>query len=261
MTCSALSAGEPLAGTATVASRFLLIEHRGRWGRDALEGTDLPSAHRALADGFDGRVMLIRRPEATAVPVTYLAEVAADGGALRRLEGLDLEPGEDEPGQLLLVCAHGRRDACCARLGVPLYEALRPHVRERRLWQSSHHGGHRFAANLLALPSGVQLGRVRPGEGARIAAWLADGRIPLESYRGRTLHSPRQQAAEVAARRELGLDHVADVTPLRDEDGRVEVAVPGGVMRVRVTEEPGPPLPPSCGADPEPTVRYVARVE
>lgn len=246
MTCSELSSGEPLAGTATVASRFLLIEHRGRWGRDALdEETALPDHVRAAAERFEGRVLLIRQPGRTgdvAAPMT----VEADPDAL---------PGV-EP--LLLVCTHGRRDACCARLGVPLYDALRPHVAEDLLWQSSHHGGHRFAANLLALPWGIQLGRVRPREAESVAALLREGRIPLERYRGRTSYPPRLQAAEIAVRRELGLDAIGAVRPVGDDGATVRVAVPDGVVDVTVTEERAARLPASCGAEPEPTSRLIA---
>lgn len=261
MTCSELSSAEPLAGTATVASSFLLLEHRGRWGRDALEDTELLPEHRARADAFDGRVMLIRRSgTAEAPPALYLAQLRPEGGTLRRLAPSAEELGK-ESGELLLVCTHGRRDACCARLGMPLHDALVPHVDATRLWQSSHHGGHRFAANLLALPSGVQLGRVPPGRAADVAARLTAGRIPLEWYRGRTLHSARCQAADAAVRLELGLDAVGDVRPLRDDGRAVVMAVPDGVVRVRVNEEVGSLLPPSCGAEPEPSRRLVARVE
>lgn len=252
MRCSALSAGEPLAGTATVAARFLLLEHRGRWGRDPLEDTELPPDRRALAEGFDGRVLLIRRLDPSGEPAALVAEVSAEGGTLRSVDGAPA------PAQLLLVCTHGRRDACCARLGLPLYDALRAGIGAGRLWQSSHHGGHRFAPNLLALPSGVQLGRVPPGEAPSIAAMVAAGRIPLDHYRGRTLYDARRQAAEIAVRNRLGLDEIGDVTPLEDDGNTVRVATPDGIVEVHVEEQEGPAVPPSCGAPPEPSRRMVA---
>jgi hypothetical protein len=262
VSCSELSSAEPLAGTATVATRFLLLEHRGRWGRDAVDDTMHPPEVRVYAEAFEGRVLLIRRPGSNdAALAAYEAEVLPEGGTLRRLARPGDRAGDALAGQLLLVCTHGRRDACCARLGVPLHDALAPHVDEDRLWQSSHHGGHRFAANLLALPSGVQLGRVPPSEAAAVASQLATGRIPLGWYRGRTLDSSRCQAADAEVRRTLGLDRIADVRPVGDDGRTIEVAVPEGVVHVRVEETDGPLLPPSCGAEPEPSRRFVAHVE
>ncbi|HET9058620.1 MAG TPA: sucrase ferredoxin [Acidimicrobiales bacterium] len=51
----------------------------------------------------------------------------------------------------LLVCTHGRRDACCGSRGAELYLAVgeRPGV---AVWRTSHTGGHRFAPTLVALP-------------------------------------------------------------------------------------------------------------
>ncbi len=60
----------------------------------------------------------------------------------------------------MLVCGHGTRDACCALRGTAVYSRLADHLGDDELWISSHQGGHRFATNVLVLPSGIQLGRV-----------------------------------------------------------------------------------------------------
>ena len=57
------------------------------------------------------------------------------------------------------------------------------------------------------------------------------------------------------------LRRIDDVRPLRDDGQIVEVAIPGGVARVRVDETDGPLLPASCGAESEPTRRLIAYVE
>ena len=112
-TCSAssLAVGEPLAGTATQARRWLLVEARGAWGRDADE-TVLHADVRELANGFDGRVQLIRRPDRRhGGRLAFVAECTEEGGMLRRLHALDdLDGGEPIAGPMLLVCCPGRRD-------------------------------------------------------------------------------------------------------------------------------------------------------
>ena len=273
MSCSALSAaaGIPLAGTAKRGERWLLLEHRAPWGRDALEDSGLaPELAQALEE--TGRnVLLLRRPgRPQGAPVAFAARTAEAGSRLVRLElgrledVLDVDPDRDGvpvAGQLVLVCTHARRDACCATHGVPAYNALRRHVPEGMLWRSSHQGGHRFAANVLALPDGIQLGRVEPGAAAEVAAALADGRIPLPFYRGRTLHAREVQAADAAVRTELGLDRVDDVR-LRAHDGsRVVLDTPRGPVEVSVVEREGQPLPASCGKDVEPTPILEATVQ
>ncbi|HZO49865.1 MAG TPA: sucrase ferredoxin [Gaiellaceae bacterium] len=265
--CSELSraAAEPLAGTATVARCWLLVEHAGRWERDVAE-TVLPEGVRAAVDAFDGRVQLIRRTDRRGeeAGAAFLAEAGDDGTRLVRLPSPTSHPTADAEGRpvsglLLLVCCHGRRDPCCARAGIPVYEALSRSVPAERLWQSSHLGGHRFAANLLALPAGILLGRVTAGVAPQVAAELAAGRIPLEHYRGRTVHAPPVQAADAAVRRRLDARGIDDVRLLGERDGVVRLDTPAGELAVRVEAEAGPPLVESCGKDAVPSVRYSVR--
>jgi hypothetical protein len=286
--CSAasLDAGEQLAGTATRAEEWLLVERRGAWGRDAVADSGLPERIRTALTAFPGRVQLIRRPDRRAHETVVLRATTREGGGVLTRAIVRAEPGDDEapaetieasvaaasaspdagsdprepvPGLLLLVCAHGRRDACCARLGVPVYDALDGHVDQALLWQSSHHGGHRFAANVLALPTGVQLGRVAPGDAARVARLLREGRIPLDCYRGRTLYEPHVQAAEAEIRLRLGLDRVTDLELRQDDGERVTFAHPSGAATVTVERAAGPVIPVSCGEEPEETVAYSVR--
>jgi len=258
-TCSAssLAAGELLAGTATQARRWLLVEAREPWARDVDE-TALPEHVRELVHGFDGRVQLIRRPGRRGHERrAFVAETSDAGGTLRRLDTLDdVEGGEPIDASMVLVCCHGRRDPCCARLGTPVFDALGPHVSGETLWQSSHLGGHRFAANVLVLPEGILLGRVRPADAPGVAAELAAGRIPLEHYRGRTIHPPEAQVADAAVRQRLGLTGIGDVAVISSANGQVRLATPTGDIDAAVEVDRGLPLLESCGKEPAASVRY-----
>ncbi len=265
MSCSALSAaaGIPLAGTAKRADRWLLLEHRAPWGHDALEDSGLDERFGRALEESGRSVLLVRRPGRAQGPlVAFAAQTAEEGGALVRLElarladVLEVDPDRDGvpvAGPLVLVCTHARRDVCCATLGVPAYNALRRHVPEGMLWRSSHLGGHRFAANVLALPAGIQLGRVEPEAAAEVADALAGGRIPLRFYRGRSLHAPEVQAADAAVRVRLGLERVDDVRLLLHDGPRVVLDTARGRVEVSVVDRDGPLLPPSCGKQVEPT--------
>lgn len=269
--CSELSrvAGEPLAGTATVARRWLLVETPGRWERD-VASTALPEPFADAAETFDGRVQLIRRPDrrpgssvagAPDASAAFLAETAERGGALRRIDSLGPATTAGEPvgGTLVLVCCHGRRDPCCARAGAAVFDAMAACLPAGLLWQTSHLGGHRFAANVLALPSGVLLGRVAAEEAAAVAGELAAGRIPLGHYRGRTFHAPHVQAADAAVRRAHGLVALDDVRLVADTGTSVRLRTPAGAVDVDVERVDGPPVVESCGKDPVPSVRYSVR--
>jgi hypothetical protein len=276
VSCSSLSlaAGERLAGTASIAARWLLVEVRSSWGRDAVGDTDLDGAVRKrlegwLADEEGSRVLFVRRPGSRGETTTvFSARSDEDGGELRRLTlpslralaDADLGAGDPIAGPLILVCGHGRRDPCCARHGRPVFEALQPHATTSLLWQSSHQGGHRFAANVLVLPAGISLGRVPAEAAASVAATVAAGRIPLAYFRGRTIYAPEAQAAEAAVRERLGLAGLGEVRLHASSPGRVVLTTPAGLIEVTVEARAGPLRPESCGADPVPARVYDVRV-
>ncbi|WP_218926810.1 sucrase ferredoxin, partial [Priestia megaterium] len=58
---------------------------------------------------------------------------------------------------VILVCAHGRHDPCCAVRGLPVGRALGERWPEQ-VWECSHIGGDRFAANVVVAPDGVYYG-------------------------------------------------------------------------------------------------------
>ena len=269
--CSELSvgAGESLAGTATQSANWLLVEVRGAWGRDAIKDSGLAPAVRDELAEYPGKVVLIRRPDRRSGSAVIRAEVREAGGTATRNDIAspeqlvlgDLRSGDAIVGPLLLVCTHGRRDACCARLGAPLYEALVRYVAPAQLWQASHLGGHRFAPNVLVLPHGIQLGRIPPDRAREVVAALTEGRIPLDLYRGRTLYAPHIQAAEIAARGATDCDRIDALTLVADDGERVTFTTSSGDVSVRVEQRQGQSAPASCGGEPEPTVAWATSLE
>lgn len=139
-------------------------------------------------------------------------------------------PGESLRHPLLLVCTHGKRDACCARYGRALYEAVREQVEDAWVWQCSHVGGDRFAGNLVCLPEGLYFGRVGPDDVWDVLDEYLAGRIHLGFYRGRSCYSFPQQAAERAVREATGLVGIEELelvssSPIRFRAGVREYEV------------------------------------
>jgi hypothetical protein len=219
--------GEPLAATASRVDRWILIEHHGAWGADAVDASRLPAGVKAhvaqrAAALRPAKVLFIRRRERKAVDGlhVYWGSSLAGGpwlsqAVVERYEDLlDLDfadPGDGLDHPLLLVCTHGKHDACCAKHGLPIYEAMRDLVDTEWLWQCSHVGGDRFAGNVVCLPEGVYYGRVRPGDALSLIGEHLAGRVQLDLYRGRSCYPFRVQAAERAVRASsgaLGLDEL-----------------------------------------------------
>jgi len=217
---------EPLAGTASTVRAFLLLEHPGPWGVDALRDARLPDGLgeriASAAAAAKVRPLLVRRPGRHPAPerprvfaayadprapwletttVTDLAEVLdLDLVGLRAGRSVGLER-TDAP--VFAVCTHGRHDACCAERGRPVAAAL-AQARPEETWEVSHIGGDRFAGNALVLPHGLYYGRLDPVSAVALAGTTLTGHLDLDRLRGRSGHPMPVQAAEIALRRELG---------------------------------------------------------
>jgi hypothetical protein len=160
--------------------------------------------YRSARPGWAGPLV---RSERVVAPGS-LAQATAD--VLSRDPVIEEPRGPGDQVIDVLVCTHGRRDACCGGRGMELVnEVLRdPLLGPRdgvRLWRTSHTGGHRFAPTAILLPTGtmwawadVPLLR---------AAALSEGGVDywLGRYRGcAILGSPSQQAVERAVLSEVG---------------------------------------------------------
>lgn len=237
---------ESLAGTASRVTRWVVVEQPGAWGQDALVdskldeqiGRTLKSAGRR--HGF--RPLLMRRPgwrKPEDGRRVYLARTMREGGwieqvdfedpgALVRLDWGALDsstpPGIGVPGPdaVHLVCTNGRHDPCCADQGRPVVRAL-DDAGVPEVWESTHLGGDRFAANIATLPIGVYHGRVEAEQAVGLLDDLSDGLVTLDRYRGRSCFSPLAQAAEHHVRLELGERRVLGLrvagAERRGEDG------------------------------------------
>jgi hypothetical protein len=111
---------------------------------------------------------------------------------------------------LFLVCTHGRRDKCCAKFGYALYKSLRTDAVDD-IWQSSHVGGDRFAANLICFPHGLFYAHVTQDGGRQIINQYSQQTVSLNNYRGRCCYPSPIQAAEYFLRSESGLSGTDDV--------------------------------------------------
>ncbi|MEX1247922.1 MAG: sucrase ferredoxin [Anaerolineales bacterium] len=221
-----IEASESLVGTAPRADVWFLLEYPGRWGNKALKESSIPEAVKAhlntqLQGIAEARLLLIKQSQTQQEGITFIAALPkAEPPSLYRFnlmtyeELLDLDLGaivaQDaryvsaltiEP--LFVTCTNGLRDRCCVLHGLATYWALAEKF-PGLIWESTHHGGHRFAANFLHLPYGLSYGRLRPETAAEVLQAGREGHIVLDHFRGRTIYDGPVQAAEILLRRETG---------------------------------------------------------
>jgi hypothetical protein len=283
--CADLARGrdEPLSATASRVDHWLVVEYHGLWARDPIGGSRLSDAVKAhlraqLAALPRSRLLFVRRPherdrEGVAVFVARSREwdrrlAGARLGGYDELLSVDarslLEDARPGP-PLLVVCAHGKRDRCCALYGRPVYEELRAGPAAERVWQSTHVGGDRFAGNLVSLPDGLYFGHVGPGEAEGVAAALAEHRIDLGRYRGRSCFPFPVQAGERRIREETGRTGIDELAFAGWEPAnggwrvRFREEATGATHEAEVEERIGDPAFLTCGAEEERRPRrYVA---
>jgi len=256
--CSGASAtdAEAMAGTAPTETDYLFVEYAGAWGRKAVEESRMSRAVRDHLAGLEGvRVQLIRRPGGLRETGVRVFAVSL-GGATPSVNTTLLDDAEDlldldhamlEPygGPLWLVCTNGRRDLCCAEIGRPVASALAGRWPEAT-WETTHLGGHRFAGTLLALPSGITLGRLDASAAVEACHELEHGVLPAAHARGRAGLSGPVQVADLHVRAELGIDRLDEVVVKDVVGDTVRLAVRGTTYAVTVTQTPGEPLRQSC---------------
>ncbi len=212
---------EPSMASAPEASRaWLLIEHPGPWPHEAADAR-LPAPLRALVSSaveLGIRVQMIRRPGRRQVgdvrhvfagwtagrePWLRLGSVSATAPNLTERDLKELAAGTPptfgsrSPEPVFLVCTHGRRSTCCARFGVPLAQALAGR-HPGQVWETTHVGGHRFAANLVILPYGLYYGPVGLDAATAAIAAYQRGTVVPGRYRGRAGQPKPTQEAEHA---------------------------------------------------------------
>lgn len=182
-----------------------------RWRLQAIVPHDANGAARVIAyslpdhpfDGYLRREVEAEASEVVDAAVALIEGPAGDGSAPTVDDGADL-----------LVCTHGRRDACCGSSGTALWHELtdRPDVMgATALRRTSHTGGHRFAPTAIHLPTGT------------VWAWLDVDRVGrmlardepvgdlLDFYRGSTaMASTAEQVVERAIFAEVGWSWLDD---------------------------------------------------
>jgi hypothetical protein len=245
-----------MAGTAPRVDAWLLLEYGGPWTAKATDDNDLPrSVQEWLAQGLallgNGRVQFIKKNRSASMdgitifvaltreiaPLLYefhldtyddllsLDLPALLSGAVDYEQHIRTEP-------LYMVCTNGKRDRCCSREGLALYQALSERVGDAA-WQCTHLGGHRYAPTLVTFPDGAYYGRLTPSDLAPLVRAQTHDELLLSHLRGRCCYDDVVQAAEAFVRRETDLGtrdayQLLDAQPIDETHWRVQLGESAG---------------------------------
>jgi len=220
--CSILTqqSGEPLAGTAPYAEHFVFISWpKKNWQYEALEAkggfpqglkkwmreqykvngkikillASRPGLEKHKADIFiyPGRYYYstVHPEEILDVLGSHFLHDATPSFSLGKLE-------QDQ----IFICTHGRHDKCCAKFGQELADKMRYQVLRQKanveIWESSHIGGHRFAATMIDFPTGRAYGRLTPDAIPNFLESRKQGLVYGSAYRGSVFLKDLEQVAE-----------------------------------------------------------------
>lgn len=242
-------ATEKVFGTASMGESWLLLEYAQPWGAKAFNESAIPPAVKhhlsaVLKSVPLSKVLLIKRTRNVAGPLTlFVARSRESASSILKFEFFEYEqlldldlasalaggsPASATPWEapLFLVCTHGKRDKCCAKFGIPIYNTIRSLVGPSSVWQCSHVGGDRFAANVVCFPDGIFYGHVTEQSAELMVQEYYERRIVLPIFRGRSCYSFPVQAAEFFTRRETEFRGIGDLKfltyePLKPNEWRV----------------------------------------
>ena len=300
MTCAEESRalGESLAGTFKPADTFFLIESNlpdyGGWGGGAVKAASSAGEFapylQHLAAAPRAKILFIRRPGGDGKDF-YIAVTNQDEPEIYHAElddyadllDVDIDslaaPGAPRVkgsamtriDELYTVCTNGRHDPCCAAYGAPVYQELARQAGVDRVWQTTHIGGHRMAATLIAFPQGVVYGHLDPGDIESLLMNHRAGYLLAHKYRGRGCYAGHalDEAAHLAATAaEAVIRERARNYGLNDLRLLAVAALGGGVQRVSFRDGLGGqhsadvgtrmsmPRLTSCGDEPKPMPQH-----
>jgi len=220
--CSVLSrnSAEPLAGTAPFARHFVFItwpkkywqyealEAKGgfpqglkKWMKEQSEVNGKISIRLVSRAGLgQDKVEIYIYPEKYCYSNVLPSQIPAVLESYFR-DGITaaFSPAPIE-GEQIFICTHGRHDKCCAKFGQELADKMRYHVSRQKtaveVWDSSHLGGHRFAATMIDFPAGRAYGHLSADELPNYLASRKAAQVYGRAYRGSVFLSGLEQVAE-----------------------------------------------------------------
>ena len=281
-----MEVSETLLGSAPASTNYwFLVESRTPFTPKVVKQSPLAEQLKPLTARLanripTARVQFIRRPEMRNTQAPLQAFIADARQPEARLRGRQFgcheelfdiewpeEPSLSAPrgfsavsDPLVLICTHGKRDACCAVHGRAFLKGL-SQANRALVWESSHIGGHRFAATCVTLPAGHYYGRLHATDANPLLEATMQNRLfDLRTYRGFATLPVAAQVAEGELRKSLGLLGISEVLYAGLDSDNAHVFKISGSERLHkayvTSTQSENMLIKSCGREPEPFIRH-----
>lgn len=215
MSCSQYSRqnNEAWLGTASPAQVWIALSHPKPWGATALASVDIGDQNRKhLTSLFslysDSRIQIITQKETSDIVLFFAVAFEHDQRLYRiplenydqilKLSWKDIIAHKPEYQKYLtddaiyLICTNAQHDPCCGERGQALFDQ---YSHNEQVWQCSHLGGDRFAANMVSLPTGSYYRRVDADALRNIIATEQKNRVHISNFAGRSCYERITQVA------------------------------------------------------------------
>ncbi len=209
---------EQLEGTASNSAAFILIEHcnpfpekvsQAHFDKDWLKEMQL------YAKSIKAKLLLIRNQKTNFkdCKITYvdckqssyfsMNTTIANLPTIKLADYVNAANTTWQTDPFFLVCSNGNKDKCCAKFGFPVYKFFESFNADVNVWECSHVGGDRFAANVVVMPFGIYYGHVSVEDVGHILVRTLLRKIYKNKFRGLSRRSFYEQAIECYLREHL----------------------------------------------------------
>lgn len=218
--CSAASRyfKEQLSGTAANSGVFILLEHCNPFPEKVMEAhfdKEWLREIQRLAQSYKGKVLLVRNKTTNFKDCKisfvdcstcryFTIETPIENTPSVKLADYITAPEtawQTDP--FFLICTNGKKDKCCSKFGFPVYKFFESFNSDVNVWECSHVGGDRFAANVVAMPFGIYYGHVAVEDVGHIMVRTLLRKIYKNKFRGLSRRSFYEQAIECHLRDHL----------------------------------------------------------
>lgn len=204
---------EPWLGSASPAQVWIALSHPKPWGANALSSIDIGDQNRKhLTSIFslypDSRIQIITQNNSSEIVLFFAVAFEHDQrlyriplsnyDSIRDLQWQDIidnKPAYQKYSShtpVYLICTNDQHDPCCGKWGQQLFDQ---NSNTKNLWQCSHLGGDRFAANVVSLPTGSYYRQIDEQALKAIIEAEKQNTIYIDRFAGRSCYDRITQVA------------------------------------------------------------------